>query len=88
MEANMETLFTAAALFVVTVLTMLIEKFRRENKRDHGYVRSRLDDIHDDVKQVNSRLDNHIDWHMDGTKKVEPPKRARKRAPKTTLGQS
>lgn len=88
MDVSFESVIMALALLIATVLTLLIEKLRKENRRDHGYVRDRLDNIHEDVKNVSSRLDKHIDWHMDGTQGIEPPKRARKRAPKTTLGQS
>lgn len=87
MSISLQSVIMALALLIATVLTMLIEKLRKENKRDHGYVRDRLDNIHQDVKEVNSRLEKHIDWHMEKVEEPIPIKRARKRAPKT-FGQS
>lgn len=82
MQINLQSVIMALALLIATVLTMLIEKLRKENKRDHGYVRSRLDDIHQDVKEVNTRLNNHIEWHMDANQGAPAPRRPRKRPSK------
>jgi uncharacterized protein YicC (UPF0701 family) len=86
MQVTLQSVIMAAALLITTVLTLLIEKLRKENKRDHGYVRERLDDINENVKQVNTRLDKHIDWHMG--EPVEPVKPARKRAARRSTSQS
>jgi hypothetical protein len=88
MDISFQSVIMALALLIATVFTVLIEKLRKENRRDHGYVRDRLDGIHADVKEVNNRLDKHIDWHMAGTLQPDPPKRTRKRAPRSTSGQS
>jgi hypothetical protein len=77
MSVTLQSVIMALALLVASTLTILIEKLRKENKRDHGYVRERLDDINENVKEVNNRLDKHIDWHMG-----EPVRPARKRTPK------
>jgi len=62
----------AAALGVLgaTVITVLIEKLRRDNKRDHAIVEGMLKsidrDVHEvkvDVKDVSGRLTDHIEWH-------------------------
>lgn len=80
MDVSFQSVVMAVALFVATILTVLIEKLRKENRRDHGYVRDALEGIHEDVKQVNNRLEKHIDWHLDAVE--EPlPKRSRKRPP-------
>ena len=80
MQVTLQSVIMAVALLVATTLTILIEKLRKENKRDHGYVRERLDDINENVKEVNSRLDKHIDWHMG--EPAAPARPARKRASK------
>jgi uncharacterized membrane-anchored protein YhcB (DUF1043 family) len=82
MQITLQSVVMAIALLIASVLTLLIEKLRKENKRDHGYVRERLDDINDNVKQVNTRLEKHIDWHIGESARVDPPvkKRAARKA--------
>jgi len=77
----------AAALGVLgaTVITVLVEKLRRDNKRDHAIVEGLLKnidrDVHEvkvDVKQVSGRLTDHIEWHagQEPKKRGRPPKKA------------
>ena len=60
---------------VSIVVVALIEKVRRDNKKDHGIVHDKLEsllgnqqtikqdvaDVKQDVRNVNKRLDDHID---------------------------
>jgi hypothetical protein len=80
MSVTLQSVIMAFALLIASVLTILIEKLRKENKRDHGYVRDRLDDINENIKKVDTRLDKHIDWHMGGSSEPPVSKPARKRA--------
>jgi hypothetical protein len=50
---------------VFSVLVTLIQKTRKENKEDHNMVYDSLQNLHDDVRSVNEKLDNHIEWHLD-----------------------
>lgn len=52
-------------------LMLLIKMLDRHNTRQHGQnmdvlqsIKSSVDEVKDDVKQLDSRLKNHIDWHM------------------------
>ena len=74
----------AAALGVLgaTIITVLVEKLRRDNKRDHAVVEGMLKninrDVHEvkvDVKDVSGRLTDHIEWHAGQA----PKKRGRPR---------
>jgi hypothetical protein len=67
MDIGAQEGFIALAVAVIGLLTALVEKTRRENNRDHAFVRERLDDIKeyvtdmrgdikDDVKDVKSDL--------------------------------
>ena len=47
------------------VITVLLQKTRNENKNDHAYVVTRLEELHSDVKDVGKKVDNHISWHLD-----------------------
>lgn len=47
------------------IITVLLQKTRNENKSDHAYVVTRLEELHDDVKEVGKKVDNHISWHLD-----------------------
>ena len=49
---------------VFSVLVALIQKARKENKDDHNTVYNSLQNLHDDVRGVGEKLDNHIDWHL------------------------
>jgi hypothetical protein len=45
------------------VITVLIERTRRENNRDHARNSDLLHRIDGKVDKIDSRLDSHIDWH-------------------------
>jgi len=47
------------------IITVLLQKTRNENKSDHAYVVTRLEELHSDVKDVGKKVDNHISWHLD-----------------------
>jgi hypothetical protein len=49
---------------VFSVLVSLIQKTRKENKEDHNLVYESLQNLHEDVRSVGDKLDNHIDWHL------------------------
>lgn len=49
---------------IFSVLVALIQKTRKENKEDHNLVINSIQNLHDDVKNVGEKLDNHIDWHL------------------------
>ena len=47
-----------------SVLLLFLSKLRKENRDDHDKVTTLLGMLHDDVKQVDEKIDNHIDWHL------------------------
>jgi len=49
---------------IFSVLVTLIQKARRENKSDHNMVYESLQDLKTDVRDVGTKLDNHIGWHL------------------------
>jgi hypothetical protein len=49
---------------IFSVLVTLIQKARKENRSDHNMVYESLQDIKTDVRDVGTKLDNHIDWHL------------------------
>lgn len=49
---------------IFSVLVTLIQKARKENKSDHNMVYESLQDLKIDVRDVGTKLDNHIDWHL------------------------
>lgn len=77
----MAELAAALGILGATIITVLVEKFRRENRDDHAAVMNVLKGIHndveevrDDVKDVRGRLSDHIEWHAT---KEAPKKRGR-----------
>lgn len=66
----MTELAAALGVFGATIITVLVEKVRRDNNRDHAVVRSLLEnlrgdvgEVKGDVKDVSGRLNDHIQWH-------------------------
>lgn len=57
-------IWVAVITGIFSVLVALIQKTRRENKEDHNLVYDSIQNLHQDVKSVNQKLDNHIDWHL------------------------
>lgn len=45
------------------VITVLIERMRRENNRDHNSNSELLQQIDGKVDKIDNRLDSHMDWH-------------------------
>ena len=50
---------------IVIVVGGLIERTRRENNRDHARNSKLLESIDRKVDHVSSRMDDHIEWHLD-----------------------
>lgn len=50
---------------VGTVLVALFNSLRKENRADHNVVRQKLEELRQDVKDVDHKLDDHINWHLD-----------------------
>jgi hypothetical protein len=57
-------IWVAVITGVFSVLVALIQKTRRENKEDHNLVYDSIQNLHQDVRNVGEKLDNHIDWHL------------------------
>jgi len=49
-----------------SVLVVLIQQSRKENKRDHGQVEQALKQVSKEVHQVGKKVDRHITWHAEG----------------------
>jgi hypothetical protein len=47
------------------VLVTLIERTRKENNRDHDRNSNLLRTIDSKVDKIDTRLDNHIEWHLE-----------------------
>ena len=74
----MDATWAAIVTGAFGLLMLLIEKGRRENNRDHGFVKDRLDDIKDDlagidadVTQIEAKLDTHINDHLNSFNKIK-----------------
>lgn len=46
-------------------MVALFNSLRRENREDHNVVRSKLEELKGDVKDIDNKLDDHISWHLD-----------------------
>lgn len=59
-----EILWASIITGIFSVLVALIQKSRKENKEDHNLVYNSLTELKEDMKTVETKLDNHIDWHL------------------------
>lgn len=57
-------------------LMFLIKMLDRHNTRQHSQnmdvltsIKASVDEVRNDVKQIDARLEHHIDWHMNQTAK-------------------
>lgn len=64
MDASIASLIGVVIAGIFSVLVSLIQKTRKENKEDHNLVYESLQNLHEDVRSVGDKLDNHIDWHL------------------------
>jgi hypothetical protein len=49
-----------------SVLVVLIQMSRQENKTDHGLVATALKQVSNEVQTVGKKVDRHINWHAEG----------------------
>lgn len=61
-------------------LMVLIKMLDRHNTRQHGQnmnvlkdIKTSVEEVKDHVKQLDSRLERHIDWHMNQVVKEKTP---------------
>ena len=73
METSTATVIAAVITGSFAVLVAAINKFRKENKDDHAYVRGLLamlyksqNRIEGKVDKVDDRLSNHLEFHASG----------------------
>lgn len=82
----MEAVLVAVVTGVFAILAILVEKGRKENKRDHGNVMDRLDlvssEIRKDIRQVRYELNDHVNGSAHNTKPAVPAKIPLKKRPK------
>lgn len=50
------------------IIVAFIQKFRKENRNDHGVVMEAIMGLHDDIHQVDEKIDGHIIWHLNDKK--------------------
>jgi hypothetical protein len=75
----MEQITVALIGVVGAVIVTLLEKARRENKQDHGFVAAKLDDLKislismdEDLAHIEAKIDTHIHDHVTGAIIQEP----------------
>lgn len=78
----MDATWAAIVTGAFGLLMLLIEKGRRENVRDHGFVKERLDgiksdiaDIDEDLSVIEAKIDNHLSDHVASSLDVQPTKK-------------
>jgi hypothetical protein len=69
MDAAIASIIVACIATVGSVLVAMIQKFRIENRKDHGAVMEALKDLHGDIKEVYEKIDGHIVWHLNDKNK-------------------
>lgn len=62
----METVTVAVISTVGAVLVAMIQTLRKENRRDHGHVSTKLDDLAEGHRRIETKIDTHINDHARG----------------------
>lgn len=72
----MDATWAAVVTGAFGLLMLLIEKGRRENVRDHGFVKDRLDSLKEDIADIDSdltvielKIDGHLSDHVSSSLK-------------------
>lgn len=65
MDTALAGIVVALITTVGTVMVAILSTLRKENKEDHNVVRDKLQELRDDVKHIDDKLDDHISWHLD-----------------------
>ena len=66
MDAGIAAVLGAVIASVGGMIVAIIDKFRKENRRDHGAVMDVLDRVSNTVQRVEGKVDSHINWHLTG----------------------
>jgi hypothetical protein len=69
MDAAIASIIVACIAAVGSILVAMIQKFRSENRKDHGAVMEALKDLHSDIGEVDKKIDGHIIWHLNDKNK-------------------
>lgn len=68
MDAALASIVVAVITAGSGIIVAFIQKFRRENQQDHGAVMEAIKDLHNDIHQVDEKIDGHIIWHLNDKK--------------------
>ena len=68
MDIGYASVIVAIVTTVGTIIVATIQKFRKENRDDHNRVVDALVSLKEDVKDIDKKLDGHIDWHLKAKK--------------------
>ena len=66
MDAGIAAVLGAVVAAVGGIIVALIDKFRKENRKDHGAVMDALERVSNTVDRVEGKVDSHITWHLTG----------------------
>jgi hypothetical protein len=66
MDAGIAAVLGAVIAAVGGIIVAIIDKFRKENRRDHGAVMDVLDRVSNTMERVEGKVDSHIEWHLTG----------------------
>jgi len=65
MDAVLGGVAVALITTVGTIMVAILNTLRKENREDHNVVRDKLQELREDVKHIDNKLDDHITWHLD-----------------------
>lgn len=65
MDTALGGIIVALITTVGAVMVAVLNTLRKENREDHNIVRDKLQELREDVKHIDNKLDDHITWHLD-----------------------
>lgn len=68
MDTAIASIIVACIATVGSIIVAMIQKFREENRKDHGAVMEAIKGLHTDIGEVDKKIDGHIIWHLNDKK--------------------
>lgn len=68
MDAALASIIVAVITAGSGIIVAFIQKFRKENREDHGAVMEAIKELHTDIHEVDEKIDSHIIWHLNDKK--------------------
>lgn len=72
---GMNEMISAFIAVALPVVGYALHRMQQRDNEQHGEILHRIDDLKTDVREVRTRLDDHIAWHHEMPQRGRPRKK-------------